>query len=429
MLKQLLFIAITILFCACKSAQVIQHHTDTKTNIATNPSTDFLDSLMQTKPEWFAEIMQKADDYRVKIIYTKIDRDADNHPYFTEYSYHNNEAYFYPASTIKFPLSLLALEKINGLDVPGVNMNTPMITDTSFVANAHYTQPSAVNSAPSIANYIKQILLVSDNDASNQLYEFLGQEAINEKLHTKGYTSVEIRHRLQIARSAAQNRITNPVYFTDSNGTVIYKQTQQQSKYFFPKRNDFIGKGYIGKNDAVVYEPFDFSQKNKFELSDLTQILKAIIFPEAMPANKRFNLTQSDYRFLHHYMSAWPRESSYPGYSDTSYYYDAYCKFLLLGSEKASPQKGIRIFNKVGDAYGFLTDIAYIVDFENNIEFMLSATIYCNSDGIFNDDKYDYDSIGFPFMKHIGQLIYDYEVNRSRLYKPDLQPFKFDYSE
>ncbi len=429
MLKQFSLFVISIFFLACKSAQVTQTNTDNKNNVATHSSENFLDSLMRTKPEWFSEIMQKADDYRVKIIYTKIDRAADNTPHFTEYSYHNNAAYFYPASTIKFPLSILALEKINNLQVPGVSMLTTMITDTSLVAAAHYTQPTAMNSTPSIANYIKQILLVSDNDASNQLYEFLGQQAINETLHAKGYTSAEIRHRLQIARSADQNRITNPVYFTDSNGSVIYQQALKKSIYSFPERNDFIGKGYIGKDDAVVYEPFNFSQKNKFELSDLTQILKAIIFPNAMPINKRFNLTQSDYKFLHHYMSAWPRESKYPSYSDTDYYYDTYCKFLLLGSEKGTPQKGIRIFNKVGDAYGFLTDIAYVVDFENNIEFMLSATIYCNSDGIFNDDKYDYDAIGYPFMKHIGQLIYDYEKERVRVFKPDLNQFKFDYAE
>jgi hypothetical protein len=27
---------------------------------------------------------------------------------------------------------------------------------------------------------------------------------------------------------------------------------------------------------------------------------------------------------------------------------------------------------------------------------MLTATIYVNSDGVMNDDKYDYDNIGYP---------------------------------
>ena len=87
----------------------------------------------------------------------------------------------------------------------------------------------------------------------------------------------------------------------------------------------------------------------------------------------------------------------------------------------------IRIFNKPGDAYGHLIDAAYIVDFKHKIEFFLSAVIYCNSDGILNDDKYDYDNIGKPFMKNLGELIYDYELKRIYKNRPDLSPFLFTY--
>ena len=55
---------------------------------------------------------------------------------------------------------------------------------------------------------------------------------------------------------------------------------------------------------------------------------------------------------------------------------------------------------------------------------MLTATVYVNSDGILNDDKYDYDETGWPFMKELGQTIYQYELNRARKYKPDLKQFE-----
>jgi hypothetical protein len=100
----------------------------------------------------------------------------------------------------------------------------------------------------------------------------------------------------------------------------------------------------------------------------------------------------------------------------------------LYGGDGAIDDPSIRIFNKVGDAYGFLTDAAYIVDFKNNIEFMLSANIYCNTDGIFNDDNYDYDTVGFPFMKNLGKVIYDHELKRQRKTKPDLSSFKINYA-
>jgi hypothetical protein len=59
----------------------------------------------------------------------------------------------------------------------------------------------------------------------------------------------------------------------------------------------------------------------------------------------------------------------------------------------------------------------------------LSATIYCNSDGILNDDLYDYESVGLPFMKHLGQVIYDHELKRERKIIPDLSHLVFAYDK
>lgn len=85
--------------------------------------------------------------------------------------------------------------------------------------------------------------------------------------------------------------------------------------------------------------------------------------------------------------------------------------------------RNIRIFNKVGQAYGYLTDNAYIVDFKNGVEFLLSAVIYVNDNQIFNDDKYEYDEIGFPFLANLGKVIYEYELKRNKKFSPDLSKF------
>lgn len=60
---------------------------------------------------------------------------------------------------------------------------------------------------------------------------------------------------------------------------------------------------------------------------------------------------------------------------------------------------------------------------------MLSAVILCNEDQIFNDSKYDYDTIGFPFMKNLGELVYQYEANRTKKHLPNLSKFKFQYDK
>ena len=371
-----------------------------------------LHSVLNNNPQFFNRITSNPDSFRVQIIYTQINRNKKNKPSFKEFSYRlNNQEYFYPASTVKMPIALLALEKINELGIKGLTRNSIMITDSAAAAQDHvYNQPNANDGAPTIENYIKQIFLVSDNDAFNRLYEFLGQEYIQRKLKEKGYPDAIIRHRLQVNRTVEQQAITNPVRFYDTAGNLIYEQPAIKSNAVFEATNVSLGKGYM-KNGKLMNEPFSFLNKNRIYLQDLHHILQSVIFPEQFPRKKRFNLTEDDYAFVKKYMSIYPRESESPSY-DSSYYYDTYCKFLLQGSERKTLYPNVKIYNKVGDAYGFLLDIAYIIDSINNIEFMLSAVISCNTDGIYNDDQYEYDAIGFPFMRDLGIAIYQQELQR-----------------
>lgn len=365
-------------------------------------------------------------DHRIQIIYTQIDRDEKNKPVFTDYTYnHDPSQYFYPASTVKMPIAFLALQKLNELKLPGLDRNTTMISEAAYSGQTPvYNDPQSKDGRPTIDNYIKKIFLVSDNDAYNRLYEFLGQEYINKSLHKMGYDSVQIVHRLDIALSEDENRATNPVKFYDTSGRIIYQQPLVKSKLVYQPRQTFLGKGYYSRG-KLIEQPFDFSKKNRILLSDLHSILKSVLFPESVPAEKRFNLSNNDYAFLYKYMSMMPGESSFPQYDST--YTDAYVKFLGFGGSGAIPPN-YRIFNKVGDAYGFLIDVAYIIDIDRNIEFMLSAVIHCNSDGIYNDNRYDYETIGFPFMKALGQAFMKYEISRKRKHIPDLSKFKLDYT-
>ena len=393
-------------------------------------NTDFLPKLMATKPEQFKDLMDNSERYRLQILYTQIDRDKKNRPKFTTFGYRiNNTEYFYPASTVKFPASALALEKINNLNIKGLTKESVILTGAEYERHTPVTKDSTSESGlPSVAHYIKKILMVSDNDAFNRLYEFMGQEGFNDALRKKGYMDTRIFHRLQVGMNKEQNRRTNPVKFMAGN-EVVYQQPMVTSQHDYDSPTPIlVGKGYM-QNDSVVNAPYGFTNRNFFPLMEQQEILKSILFPESVTAKKRFNLTADDYKFLYKYMSQMPTESIYPKY-DPVEFYPTYCKFMLYGSGKNDvPNPNIRIFNKVGDAYGFLLDNTYIVDFDKGIEFMLTAVLLCNNDGIFNDDKYDYDTIGFPFMKNLGQLIYNYESTRPKRNKADLSKFRMSYDK
>jgi hypothetical protein len=124
-----------------------------------------------------------------------------------------------------------------------------------------------------------------------------------------------------------------------------------------------------------------------------------------------------------------PTENVKPTYNRPEYF-PAYCKFLFYGGDStANIQSNIRIFNKVGDSYGYDIDNAYIVDFKNKVEFILTAVVQSNEDGIYNDNKYEYATVCLPFLKNLGQLIYQYEQQRPKNRLPDLTKFKFSYKQ
>jgi len=381
-----------------------------------------LKDILKQQPALFDSLLRHNDIWQIKIIYTQIDRKADNSPVFKNYYFNiDSKQYFYPASTVKMPTAVLALQKLNDLKIPHLDKNSTMITDAAYSReDAVYNDPNSPDGRPTIANYIRKIFLVSDNDAFNRLYEFLGQEYINTTLHKMGYDSAQVLHRLNISRTEEENRHTNPVKFYDTSAQIIYEQPLVKSRLVYQPRTTLLGKGYLN-GGQVVNQPFDFSKRNRFALSDLHSILQSIIFPKAVSKQQRFHLSNDDYEFIYRYMSMKPSESEFPQYDSS--YNGAYSKFLMY-SGKGDIEPDIRIFNKEGDAYGFLTDVAYIVDFKNNVEFFLSASIYCNSDGIFNDDHYDYETVGLPFMKNLGRILYQYELHRKRKRTPDLSPFK-----
>jgi hypothetical protein len=364
--------------------------------------------------------LNNLEKHRIQIIYTQINRDKKGKPSFT--NYHLNvdpDLYFNPASMVKMPLAFLSLEKLHEMNTPGINRNTRMKYDSSYERQvAMINDSSAENSFPSIAHFIKRAFLISENDPYNRMYQFIGQEQTNKKLIEKGYTSTRITRQF-MGYTEEQNRHTNGIQFLDKTGNTIYTQTPKYNtdSFQFPSPV-LIGNAHINREDQLISAPFDFTKHNNMSLEDMRKMIQAVVFPNSVEKRNRFNFSEEDRLFLLQYMSQYPSETNHPKY-DSEIFYDSYVKFFFSDSSHKIPDH-IRIFNKVGWAYGFMTDVSYVLDTKNNIDYMLSATIYVNSDGVVNDSKYDEETVGFPFFDKIGRAIYGYELNRSHQHKPTL---------
>ena len=394
------------------------------------PRTDqvLIDLLRQNRDSLFQYVLNNPETYRLQFIYTEINRNAHNDPLLTNFYYNvDSLQYFNPASTVKLPLALLSLEKLHSLEKYGVDIDTPMQIDSSYSGqSAMLWDSTSENRFPSIAHFIKKVFLISDNIAYNRMYEFLGQETINRRFHEMGYPDFRITRRF-VKMNEDENRHTNAIRFISPKGKLLYRQRPAYNRNSFNfKHVNKMGEAHYA-NDSLIHAPIDFTTANNVTLFHLQQCLQAVLFPASMAPAKRFRLSDEDYKFIYRYLSQYPSETDFPKY-DTVVYFDSYVKFFFKSGGKKIPEH-IRVFNKTGWAYGCMTDVSYIVDFKNKVEFMLTATIYVNSDGVMNDDRYDYDTVGLPALYQLGQHLYNYELDRSRRYRPNLSRFEMEYTK
>jgi hypothetical protein len=381
-----------------------------------------LEKLIQSNQDDFGAWAQDPGKYEIQVLYTQIDRDEAGIPSFTTYRYGiDPNQYFYPASTVKMPTALLALEKMNEMGIVGVDKHTALQTFAGrSPQTAALADETAVSGLPSVAHYVRKIFLVSDNDAYNRLYEFLGQGYINRKLREKGLTDSRIIHRLSVSGyDTLGNRYTNPFQFIDEQG-IRLQQGEQYSSFYdeLGLTRQQRGVAYMTNDGDIVNEPFDFRYKNYLSAQDLHDMLRAVIFPSSVSEGERFNFSSEDYAWVYRAMAQFPRESESPVYDQE----DHYVKFWLYGDQDSTFQipKNVRILNKVGWAYGYLTDAAYIADTEAGVEFFLVGTIHVNDNQTYNDGVYEYEEEGLPFFGELGQAIYELELKRKRRHRPDL---------
>ncbi|WP_422861070.1 serine hydrolase [Flagellimonas sp. W118] len=373
--KSIFILIATIFFTGCQQ------------KTTSNP----LKSALASESPLIRKVMDSVDQYEVQIRYTQIDRKNDS-VQFTDFDFQvDSDNYFYPASTVKFPAAVAALEKLNEID--SLNL------DTRF-----YIEGDSIETT--FANAISEIFSVSDNAANNRLIEFLGQDALNTRMSAKGVNPIRIAHRL--SAPDADNVTTKPliIYINDSTTATSKPIINTYQKALQLKKIE-KGEGFYA-DDEMQTGPFDFSMKNYYPVEAQHALLKRIIFPKAFQTEERFNLSASQHQFLLDAMHSLPQQLGY----DSEEYYDSYVKFLMFGDSMEPIPEHIKVYNKVGYAYGTLTDCAYIQDEKNNVDFMVTATILVNKDGIFNDNVYEYDEIGIPFLAQLGRELYQYELNR-----------------
>jgi hypothetical protein len=382
---------------------------------------DLIPQLLQTSnPSFFEPYLSHADQYKIQIVYTQIDRDSNNKPSFKDYFYRIEENdYFYPASIVKLPFTIFALEQLQA-KVLNTQLKFCYQKDSlSFAQDSLFKKKQCL----SIAQYINKALVVSDNQAANTLFELATPSYINYRMKALGFQQSRITQRFA-KTDTIMSRLTKPFFLIDSTGKIVYQQREIQWNHVSkaPISPIKIGKGQL-LGGKIVNQAFDFSEDNYVALPEIHDLLKKIMVMDS--TENGLLLSDTTLHFIRQQLSMYPKECKINTFKPANGYYDACRKYLMFGTNNEVIDTNLRIFNKVGLAYGFVTDIAYIVDYKENIEFMLSAVIYANKDDILNDGKYDYESIAFPFMKNLGKTFFEYEKNRPKKQQAKLSKLQY----
>ena len=364
--------------------------------LSCSSTTNPIELIIKKREPQLKPVYKNKENHNLQILYTKVVRDSLGMPSFIEYDYKiDSNQYFYPASTMKLPIVALTLQKINELRNTGIS-----ITVESKILLLSAEQ---ITTETTFKDLISKVFLVSDNSASNILINFLGYNYFNQQMREKGLNTIVLNHKFN---PDPYVKTDWKIYTLDRD--LISKDETQEIIEHNNLDNLLQGKFQI-LNGEEVATPFNFKTKNRASLRDLDGVMKRIIYPDLFQEQDRINLSDQDYNFLRYWMSRFTFEDIGIEYQNDSKYFDSYNKFFIYGDSTNAVDRKIRIYNKVGVAYGALTDISYIRDYQKNIEFFLSATIYVNQNQIVNDNIYEYDDLGIPFLAELARQVYKLE--------------------
>ena len=358
-----------------------------------------IELVLKSDP-YFKEIIKDKEDYEIQVMLTKVNYDNTKID-FQNYQYqHDENQYFYPASTIKLPIVVLTLKKINELRSKGsdITLKSKIILNTKD----NYSNFKLQDSITSFQNIIADIFLVSDNSASNILIDFIGYNYFNDEMQNAGFDKTYLNHKFN-----PDPYVNSTWQISDLDNNIISSINDNQKIIKADDKTNGLDKGerrYF--NGEILDESLNFSEKNRFSITDMHNLIKYIFYPEIFDKANTFNLNVEDYDFIRYWMSRFTYEDIGEKFIGDENFFETYNKFFIHGDEQSVSNEQIRVYNKIGQAYGTSIDNGLIKNYQNNVEFILTSIIYTNKNKVINDNLYEYDDIAVPFLAKLSRAIY-----------------------
>ena len=371
--------------------------------------------LRKQMPFW-KNVLDSVNTYRLQIYLTQIDTTKKGVVKYTYYQYPSKPSqYTYPASIIKLPMAIYFLQKLD--DINRFQPTNPItLNDRIFIDDTAYCgqlgSNGIVNGMP-IGSLLQELLQKSNNTAFNPLYEVVRDCHVN---FATDFDDVNIQTRFSTKCDSNDNKRHCAYHIENSRGEILFKEDALVKSPSVLLANDFAKAGisYLDYKDSLIHAPRSFVKSNYISLESAHQLMVRLF---AYNEDESF-LSHPFRDSLLRYMSEFPSVDTSREIYPTTFKYLLWGsdfltrKYYKMGINLPEPKSKITIYNKVGQAYGFLSDVAYFESIDKKTKFVLSASIFVDRDGVLNDGKYAYDEIGFPFLCNLGLVVANAEYKR-----------------
>ena len=372
---------------------------------AVTPAPRDLAAILAREPACAAVLAARAEHRLQVLLGEPVERD-DGSIGLVHSQLGDERQYFYPASSIKLcgaVAALLRLAEHNRVHGTALGLDSPLVIEPRFPGDARIdADPGNVDGGVlTVGHALRKLFLVSDNAAYNHCLELCGQRELNERMWAAGFGSVRLWHRLSEVRTLEENRQTRAVRVGDAHFPAREAGAELANDAF---RDLDIGEQHVVGEQRVA-GAMSFARKNAITLRDLQHLLVEVVRPEIDTGKRGFpELGVAARAFVVQALGELPSESRNPRF-DAARVPDHACKFVLRGVRDVVPAEHLRVFDKIGRAYGFSIENAYVEDTRTGRGFFLAIVLFTDADGVIGDGAYEYENVAAPFLDAAGRAI------------------------
>lgn len=356
------------------------------------------DSLMaywKGKDALVDDVLNNQDKYRLQILFSYNYQDSLQQ-YFL-----GKEQYFYPASLVKLPTVLIALEKMRST---GIKLDDRIVLDHLNI-NGSKSFINKTRNGISFRELIEKTIVISDNDYYNVLYHFVTPRKLNMDLKQKGLDDVLI-YRCFNGCSKDEQLITTGYKVYNSKDSLIshfrgdVMDWSEISDLFPYDDGKKVGNKHMNKG-KVFSQPYDFNDNLEFPITSLHELMISFIRDSS---DLDWKLGSENRAFVLEKLRQFPKEIGASNQVND---------FKIIGfGDPNWDNKRFTTYSKIGYSFGFITETAYVMDRISEKSFFLTISMYVNNNETINDGNYEYSTIATPFMGRLTHIIADELIDK-----------------